>query len=98
MDGLLGLEAEATLKCIISRLITKCKQPRFLTCRYVNGRVDITLVRATNHCIPGYQVQEHKIIIQIPLWEDGTGLHLLRKIMHRKPKINGKVYFMHSNT
>ena len=48
VDGLLGVEATATLKRIASRLATKWKQPYSKTCGYVKSRVAITLVRATH--------------------------------------------------
>ena len=51
VDGLLGVEATATLKRIASRLATKWKQPYSKTCGYIKSRVAITLVRATHHCI-----------------------------------------------
>ena len=54
--GLLGVEAEATLKCIASRLTTKWKEPYSRTYGYVKSRVAITLVRSTNLCILGGQV------------------------------------------
>ena len=47
VDGLLGVEATATLNRIASRLATKWWQPYSKTCGYVNSRVTITLVRAT---------------------------------------------------
>ena len=47
VDGLLGVEATATLKRIASHLATKWKQPYSKTCGYVNSMVAITLVRAT---------------------------------------------------
>ena len=53
VDGLLGVEATATLKRIASRLATKWKQPYSKTCGYVNSRVTNTLVRANHCCIQG---------------------------------------------
>ena len=50
-DGILGVEAMATLKRISSRLASKWKQPYLKTCGYVNSRIAITLVRATHRCI-----------------------------------------------
>ena len=51
VEGLLGVEATATLKRIASRLATKCKHPYSKTCGYVKSRVAITLVRASHRCI-----------------------------------------------
>ena len=42
VDGLLGVEATATLKRIASRLATKWRQPYSKTCGYVKSRVAIT--------------------------------------------------------
>ena len=44
VDGLLRVEAEATLKLITSRLVTKWKETYSRTCRYVKSRVEINLV------------------------------------------------------
>ena len=46
VDGMMGVEATATLKRIASRLDTKWKQSYSKTCRYVKSRIAITLVRA----------------------------------------------------
>ena len=78
VDGILGVEAIATLKRIASRLASKWKQPYSKTCGYVKIRIAITLVRATHWCIQGSQVPAHKISVQILQWEDGAGLALFR--------------------
>ena len=51
VNGLLGVEATATLKRLASRLATKRKQSYSKTCGYVKSRIAITLVRATHCCI-----------------------------------------------
>ena len=76
VDGLLGVEAMATLKRIASRLATKWKQSYSKTCGYVKSRIAITLVRVTHCCIQGSQVPAHRISVQQPQWEDGAGLNL----------------------
>ena len=76
VDGLLGVEATATLKRIASRLATKWRQPNSKTCGYVNSRVAITLVRATHRCLRGSWVPAHWISVQQPQWGDGAGLNL----------------------
>ena len=76
MDGLLRLEAEATLKRTAIRLVKKWKQPYSRTCGHVKGGVSITLVRATHHFILVSWVPTSKIIVQMTQWEDGDGLHL----------------------
>ena len=78
VDGLLGLEATATLKRIASRFSSKWRQYYSKTCRYVKSRIAITLVRATHRCIRGSQVPAHKISVQRQQWEDGAVLELFR--------------------
>ena len=78
VDGVLGVEATATLKRIPSRLATKWRQPYSNTCGYVKSRVAITLVNATHRCLRGSQVTAHQISMQRPQWEDGEGLKLFR--------------------
>ena len=78
VDGLLGVEATATLKRIAICLSSKWKQPYLKTCEYVNSRISVTLVQATHRCIRGSRVPSHKISVQIPQWEDGAGLELFR--------------------
>ena len=78
VDGLLGVEATATLKRISSRLATKWCQPYSKTCGYFKSRVAITLVRATHRCLRVSWVPAHRISVQQPQWEDGAGLNLFR--------------------
>ena len=78
VDGLLGVEATATLKRIASRLTSKRKQHYSKTCGYVKSRIAITLVRATHRCIRGSWVPTHKISVQRPQCEDGSGLALFK--------------------
>ena len=53
VDGLLGVEAEATLKRIAICLTQNWKEPYSRTCGYVKSIVTITLVRAIHLCIRG---------------------------------------------
>ena len=78
VDGLLGLEATATLKSIASRLATKWKQSYSKTYGYFKSRIAITLVRATQRCIRGSWVPAHRISMQRPQWDNGAGLNLFR--------------------
>ena len=66
VDGLLGVEATATLKRIASCVATKWKQPYSKTCGYVKSRVEITLVRAIHCCIQGSWVPAHRISVHRP--------------------------------
>ena len=78
MDGLLGVEATATLKSLASRLATKWKHSYSNTCGYVKSRIAITLVCATHRCIRGSRVPAYPISVQQPQWEDGAGIDLFR--------------------
>ena len=78
VDGLLGVEATATLKRLASRLATKWKQPYSKMCEYVKSRIAINLVRNTHRCIRGSWVPAHRISVQQPQWEDGAGSKLFR--------------------
>ena len=66
VDGLLGVEAKATLKRLASRLSTKWKQSYSKTCGYVKSRIAITLLWATHRCIRRSMVPAHKISVQRP--------------------------------
>ena len=78
VDGLIGVEATATLKRIASRLSSKWKQPYSKRCGYVKSRIAITLVRATHGCIRGSWVPAHNFSVQRPKWEEEASLALFR--------------------
>ena len=48
VDGLIGVEATATMKRIASCLASKWRQSYSKMCRYVKSSIAITLVRATH--------------------------------------------------
>ena len=66
VDSLLRIEAAVTLKCIVSRLPKKWKEPFSRTCRYMKSRVAITIVRATHHCIRGAKVPASQFSVKPP--------------------------------
>ena len=78
VDGLLRVEADATLKRIASRLAQKWKEPFSCTCRYMKSRVAITLVQATYCGILGGRVPMSFIIVTCTQCEFGAGFHLFR--------------------
>ena len=78
VDADIGVESEVTLKGISSRLATKWKKPYSRTCGCMNSRVEVTLVRAAQHCIKGTRVTAYKIRVKCPQLEEGAGLHLFR--------------------
>ena len=86
VDGLLGVDAAATLKIITSYLTTKWRQTYSRTCGYVKSRVAITLVRATHRYIRGSRLTAHKISVQSPQWEDGAVINLFQLSVSRYPK------------
>ena len=77
-DGVLGVEATATLKRVANCLAIKWRQTYSTMCGYVKSRIVITFVRATHHCIRGSRVPAHWISVQRPQREDVTGLNLFR--------------------
>ena len=66
LDGLLGVEATATLKRLASCLATKWKQSYSKMYGYVKIRIAITLVCDTHHCIRGSRVPAYRISVQRP--------------------------------
>ena len=78
VDGLLGVEAEATRKRISSRLVTKWKEPYSSTCGYVKNRVVINIFRAIHRCIRVGKVPASKISTKLPQWEESAGMHIYR--------------------
>ena len=78
VEGLLGVEATATLKRLASCLATKWRKPYSKTCRYVKSRIEITLVCATHRCICGSRVPAHRISVHWSQWEDGAGTNHFR--------------------
>ena len=78
IDGLMGVEAAATLKRVAIRLTSKWWHPYSRTCGYVKSRIPITSVPATHRCIRGFRVPEHNISVQRLQWEDGAGINLFR--------------------
>ena len=78
VDGLLDVEATATLKRIAIRLAKKWRQPYSWTCGYVKSRISVTLVRATHWCIRGSSVLAHRISVQRPQWEESAGINLFK--------------------
>ena len=77
---MMGNEAEAMLKRLSSRLITKCWQSYSWTCGYVQSSVAIIIVRTTHHYIQGYQVSASRIGVHHTQGEDSASLHIYRFI------------------
>ena len=73
VNGLLGVEATATLMRIASRLTKKWRKPYFRMCAYIKSRISMTLVRATHRCILGSRVLAHRISVHHPQWKTDPG-------------------------
>ena len=52
-DGIMGMEAAATLKRVVSRLTTKWQKPYSSTSGYIKSKIAIALVQAIHQCIQG---------------------------------------------
>ena len=78
VDSLLGVEAEATLKCIASHLATKWEGSYSSTYGYMKSRLAITIVRATQRFICGSMVSESQISVTRPQWNNVTVIHLFQ--------------------
>jgi hypothetical protein len=78
-DGLLGREASTLAKRIAQKLAIKWQRPYSQTCGYVNARLSIAIVRATNLCMRGSRIPAHKMSNKFPMWEDGAGLALFER-------------------
>jgi hypothetical protein len=77
-DGLLGKEAKTLLKKLSSMLAEKWGKPYSVVCGYVNARMSIAIVRATNRCLRGSRIPTSKMSNRLPQWEDKAGLGLFR--------------------
>ena len=78
VDGLLGVEVEATPKHIAGRIAQNWNEPYSHTCGYVKSRVAITLVQATNRYNRGDRFMASLTSVTRPHWEYVSGLHLLQ--------------------
>jgi hypothetical protein len=74
-DGLLGREAKNLLKQIALRLTAKWEQPYSVVRGFVNARINLAILRATNLCIRGSRVPASKMSKRVQ-WHDGAGLGL----------------------
>ena len=74
-DGLVGREAKELLKRLSLRLSDKWEQPYSVVRGFVNARISIAIVRATQLCLQGSRVSASKISHRFQ-WEDSAGLGL----------------------
>jgi hypothetical protein len=78
-DGLLGYEAKFLLKQISLRLTAKWEQPYSVVRGFVNARINLAILRATNLCIRGSRVPASKMSKRVQ-WHDGAGLGLFETV------------------
>jgi hypothetical protein len=74
-DDLIQGEAKNLLKQIALRLAAKWEQPYSVVRGFVNARINLAILRATNLCIRGSGVPASKMSKQVQ-WLDGAGLGL----------------------
>jgi hypothetical protein len=74
-DGLIGREAKNLLKQIPLRLTAKWEQPYSIVRGFINARINLAILRATNLCIQGSRVPASKMSKRVQ-WHDGAGLRL----------------------
>jgi hypothetical protein len=74
-DGLIGREAKNLLKQIALQPTAKWEQPYSVGRGFINARINLAILRATNICIRHSRVPASKI-----QWLYGTGLGLFETI------------------
>ena len=78
-DGLIGREAKSLLKQIALRLTAKWEQPYSVVRGFVNARINLAILGATNLCIRGSRVPASKMSKRVQ-WQDGAGLGLFETV------------------
>ena len=78
-DGLIGREAKNLLRQIALRLTAKWDQPYSVVKGFVNSRISLAILRATNLCIRGSRVPASKMSKRVQ-WLDGAGLGLYETV------------------
>jgi hypothetical protein len=74
-DGLIGRKPKNLLKQIALRITAKWEQPYSVVRGFVNARINLEILRATNLCIRGSRVPASKMSKRVQ-WLDGAGLGL----------------------
>ena len=76
-DGMFGFEARAFLKRLAKLLAEEWEKPYSIVRGFINARMSIALVRATNRCIRGSRTPASNMSNRFR-WEGGAGLGLLK--------------------
>jgi hypothetical protein len=77
--GLIGREGNNLLKQMALRLTAKWEQPYSVVRGFVNARINLAILRATNLCIRGSRVPASKMSKKVQ-WLDGAGLGLFEAV------------------
>ncbi len=75
--GMFGFEARVFLKRLTKLLAEEWKKPYSVVMGFINARMSIALVRATNRCIRGSRIPASYRSNRFR-WEGGAGLGLLK--------------------
>jgi len=76
-NGMFGFEARAFLKRLKKLLAEEWEKPYSTIRGFINARMSIALVRATNRCIRGSRIPTSNMSNRFR-WEGGAGLGLLK--------------------
>ena len=76
IDGLVGVEATALMKCLSWRLSQKWHRPHSQIAGHLNARLSVSILRATTRCLYGARTMCDASKLRLPMWEDGAGLGL----------------------
>ena len=72
-DGIFGFEARALLKRLAVLLAEKWNKPYPSVMGFINARMSIATVRATNRCVRGSRITACRMSQRFH-WEGGAGL------------------------
>ena len=76
-DGIFGFAVRAFLKRLANLFIDEREKPYAIVRVFINARMSIALVRATNRCIRGSRIDVSSMSNRFR-WEGGAGLGLLK--------------------
>ena len=76
-DGMFSFVARAFLKRLAKLLAEEWEKPYSTVRGFINARMSIALVRATNRCIRGSRIPTSNMSNRF-CWEGGAGLGLLK--------------------
>jgi len=79
-DGMFGFEDRKFLKRLAKSLAEESEKPYSTVRGFINARMSIAQVRATNRCIRGSRIPASNMSNRFR-WEGGAALELLKVIM-----------------